>query len=70
MFAATDTAWAPLAYRAHRQQEARPLNIISHLLNEIPYKPLAKNSITLPKRQKPDGYQEPTLSVRHIPTPF
>ena len=33
-------------------------------------KPLSPNNITLPKRQRPDGYQEPKLSVRHIPTPF
>ena len=69
MFAATDTAWAP-CIRAHRQQRRGRLNIISHLLSEIPYKPLAKNNITLPKRQKPEDYQEPKLLVRHIPTPF
>ena len=70
MFTATDTAWAPW-YVAHTDNKRRGrLNIISHLLSEIPYKPLATNNITLPKRQKPDDYQEPKLSVRHIPTPF
>jgi len=70
MFTATDTAWAPW-HIAHTDNKRRGrLNIISHLLSEIPYKPLSKNNITLPKRQKPDGYQEPNLSVRHIPTPF
>ena len=70
MFTATDTAWAPW-YIAHTDNKRRGrLNIISHLLSEIPYKPLATNNITLPKRQKPDDYQEPKLSVRHIPTPF
>ena len=53
MFTATDTAWAPW-YIAHTDNKRRGrLNIISHLLSEIPYKPLATNNITLPKRQKP-----------------
>ena len=70
MFPATDTAWAPW-YVAHTDDKKRGrLNIISHLLSEIPYKPLSTNNITLPKRQGPDGYREPKLSVRHIPTPF
>jgi polyphosphate kinase len=70
MFTATDTEWAPW-YIAHTDNKRRGrLNIISHLLNEIPYKPLTPNNITLPKRQKPGDYQEPKLSVHHIPTPF
>jgi polyphosphate kinase len=70
MFTTTDTTWAPW-HIAHTDNKRRGrLNIISHLLSEIPYKPLSPNNITLPKRQRPDGYQEPRLSVRHIPTPF
>jgi polyphosphate kinase len=70
MFTTTDTTWAPW-HIAHTDNKRRGrLNIISHLLSEIPYKPLSPNNITLPKRQRPDGYQEPKLSVRHIPTPF
>jgi polyphosphate kinase 2 len=70
MFAATDTAWAPW-HIAHTDDKRRGrLNIISHLLSEIPYKPLSRHNITLPERQEPDGYQEPSLSVHHIPTPF
>ena len=41
MFAATDTAWAPW-YIAHTDDKRRGrLNIISHLLSQVPYKPLA-----------------------------
>ena len=41
MFAATDTAWAPW-YIAHTDDKKRGrLNIISHLLSQVPYKPLA-----------------------------
>jgi polyphosphate kinase 2 len=70
MFAATDTAWAPW-YIAHTDDKKRGrLNIISHLLSQVPYKPLAHRDITLPKRQRPSGYVEPDLPLRHIPTPF
>ena len=70
MFAATDTAWAPW-YIAHTDDKKRGrLNIISHLLSQVPYKPLASRDITLPKRQRPGGYVEPDLPLRYIPTPF
>ena len=70
MFAATDTAWAPW-YIAHTDDKKRGrLNIISHLLSQVPYKPLALPDITLPKRQRADGYVEPDLPLRHIPTPL
>jgi polyphosphate kinase len=70
MFAATDTAWAPW-YVAHTDDKKRGrLNIISHLLSQVPYKPLAHGDITLPKRQRPGGYTEPGLPLRYIPTPF
>src|SRR5262252_6679334 len=70
MFAATDTAWAPW-YVAHTDDKMRGrLNIISHLLSQVPYKPLAHRDITLPKRQSARGYQEPDLPLRYIPAPF
>ncbi len=70
MFAATDTEWAPW-YLAHSDDKRRArLNIISHLLSQIPYKPLASRDVTLPKRQRPGGYTEPDLRLRYIPTPF
>ena len=46
------------------------LNIISHLLSQVPYKPLAQKDVTLPKRQRARGYVEPQLPLRYIPTPF
>ena len=70
MFAATDTAWAPW-YVAYTDDKKRGrLNIISHLLSQVPYKPLAHRDVTLPKRQRPGGYAEPGLPLRYIPTPF
>ena len=70
MFAATDTEWAPW-YVAHSDGKKRArLNIISHLLSQVPYKPLTTHDVTLPKRQRPGGYVEPDLPLRHIPAPF
>jgi polyphosphate kinase 2 len=69
-FAATDTAWAPW-YIAYTDIKRRGrLNIISHLLSQVPYKPLAHRDITLPRRQRPGGYTEPNLPLHYIPTPF
>jgi polyphosphate kinase len=70
MFAATDTTWAPW-YIAHTDVKKRGrLNIISHLLSQVPYEPLPDQSITLPRRQRAGQYREPELPLRHIPTPF
>ena len=68
--AATDTARAPW-YIAHTDDTKHGrLNIISHLLSQVPYKPLAHRDITLPKRQRAGGYTEPDLPLRYIPTLF
>ncbi|MDF2738837.1 MAG: putative polyphosphate kinase [Actinomycetia bacterium] len=70
MFAATDTAWAPWYIAVTDDKQRGRLNIISHLLSQVPYKPLAHQDVTLPKRQRAHGYVEPDLPLRHIPTPF
>jgi len=70
MLSATDTAWAPW-WVAHTDDKMRGrLNVISHLLSQVPYKPLPARDITLPKRQRPGSYVDPHLSLRYIPTPF
>jgi polyphosphate kinase 2 len=70
MLVATDTSWAPW-YVAHTNDKMRGrLNIISHLLSQVPYEPLKLREIALPKRQRAGKYIEPDLSHRFIPTPF
>ena len=70
MFRATDTSWAPW-YVAHTDDKKRGrLNIISHLLSQVPYDPLPSTETKLPKRQSADGYVEATLPLRHIPERF
>ena len=70
MFAATDTAWAPWYVADADDKKRARLNIISHLLSQVPYKPLPRRDVTLPRRQPSHGYVEPDLPLRHIPTPF
>jgi polyphosphate kinase len=70
MFAATDTPWAPW-HVAHSDDKKRArLNIISHLLSQVPYQAPERGEIRLPKRQKPAGYVEPNVQLHWIPTPF
>jgi polyphosphate kinase 2 len=70
MFAATHTAWAPW-YVAQTDDKMRGrLNIITHILSKVPYEPIAPSKVSLPKRQRPKGYEEPELPVISIPTPF
>jgi len=70
MFAATDTAWAPWYVARTDDKKRGRLNLISHLLSQVPYKPLAPKDVKLPKRQRAGGYVDPDLPLRHIPTPF
>ena len=70
MFAATDTAWAPWYIARTDDKKHGRLNIISHLLSQIPYTPLTPRDITLPRRQPAHGYAQPDLPLHYIPAPF
>ncbi|GAA3674063.1 polyphosphate kinase 2 [Arthrobacter ginkgonis] len=70
MFEATDTAWGPWYVANSDDKKRGRLNIITHLLSQIPYEPFPEPAVKLPKRQKAGDYREPRLTVRHIPTPF
>jgi hypothetical protein len=65
-----ELAWAPWYIADADDKKRARLNIISHLLSQVPYKPLAHRDIKLPKRQPPRGYLQPDLPLRHIPAPF
>jgi polyphosphate kinase 2 len=70
MIAATDTAWAPW-YLTHSDDKQRArLNIISHLLSQIPYEPQKPLHVTLPPRQPRGDYAESDHPYRYIPTPY
>ena len=69
MFAATNTSWAPW-YVAHTDDKKRArLNIITHLLGQIPYAAPKRKKITLPERVVHDDTEGIAQSM-YIPTPF
>ena len=70
MFEATDTPWAPW-YVVHTDDKKRGrLNLITHLLDHVPYEPLEPRKVSLPGREGPGDYVDPDLSSRTIPSPF
>ncbi|MCL2453058.1 MAG: polyphosphate kinase 2 [Alphaproteobacteria bacterium] len=67
MFLKTDTAWAPwYVVRSDDKRRAR-LNIITHLLRQMPYEKTSPAKIELPKRDKAQGYVEPDFTAKLIP---
>jgi len=70
MFAATDTAWAPWWVVNSDDKRRARLNVISHLLDRIPYEPLDRRAVELPDRQEPGGYRESRVPLHYIPTPY
>ncbi len=68
MFAASDTDWAPwFAVRSDDKKQAR-LDVISHLLDAIPYEAPPRENIKLPKRQKANNYKERDFARHWVPT--
>jgi polyphosphate kinase 2 len=62
MFAATDTKQSPwFVVNADDKKRAR-LNMIRHLLSQIPYEDLSPASIRLPPRSGDQGYVRPPMS--------
>jgi polyphosphate kinase len=70
MIAATDTDWAPWYVVDNDDKRRGRLNIISHLLSQIPYTPLPPRDVKMPRKPSAQGYSEPDLPLHYIPTPF
>jgi len=66
MFAATDTSFAPWYVARSEDKKRVRLNIITHLLGQIPYKKVKRKKIKLPKRGKAKGYKEPAYKYRYV----
>jgi polyphosphate kinase 2 len=67
MFEATDTDVAPWFVVNSDDKKRARLNVIHHLLSQVPYKELKRDKIELPKRQKAQGYEEPNYPYHHVP---
>jgi polyphosphate kinase len=70
MFRATDTPWAPWFIARTDDKKRGRLNIITHLLDQVPYAPLEVREVKLPRRKVGAGEVDPNLPLKHIPTPF
>jgi hypothetical protein len=51
MFAATDTSWAPWFVARSDDKRRVRLNIIAHILSQIPFKDVPSKPVKLPKRR-------------------
>jgi polyphosphate kinase len=70
MFAASDSEFAPWLVADSNDKRRVRLNIISDLLNRIPYGEIPRKKLVLPKRQKPGGYREPDYPYRRVAAKF
>ncbi len=70
MFAATDLDYAPWYVARSDDKKRARLNIISHLLEQVPYQEVPREKVVLPKRQKPGDYQEPDYAYKYVPERF
>jgi len=70
MFLASSSAWAPWHIVDNEDKKRGRLNIISHLLSQIPYEPVPRPDEKMPSPPSDDGYVEPGTSKPNIPTPF
>ena len=70
MFAMSDTEWAPWFVIQSDDKKRTRLNIITHLLSQVPYEAVEREPIKLPKRQKPKGYTEAAYARHRVPEVF
>jgi hypothetical protein len=70
MFLKTDTAWAPWRVAQSDDKKRVRLNVITHLLGQIPYEKTPTAKIELPKRDKAHGYVEVDYAPKLIPEVF
>jgi polyphosphate kinase 2 len=70
MISATSTEWAPWHIVGNDDKKRGRLNIISHLLSQIPYEAPSRPDTKMPRPPSSRGYVEPNSSQPNIPTPF
>ena len=70
MFAASHTAWAPWHIAQSDDKRRARLNIIRHLLSQIPYKAPKREKITLPKRKKGKKSRARELLATPVPEAY
>jgi polyphosphate kinase 2 len=67
MFAASHTAWAPWHIAQSDDKRRARLNIISHLLAQIPYRKSKREVLVLPRRRPPRTRRQRELMAAPVP---
>ena len=70
MFASSDTPYAPWWVVNSDDKKSARLNIITHLLTQVPYEELPREKVKLPKRQHAGDYREPVYPLKFVPAKF
>jgi hypothetical protein len=70
MFVATDTEVAPWYVADSNDKRRARLNVISHILDLVPYKSEKASHVVLPSRQTKGNYREPDTHPREVPARF
>jgi polyphosphate kinase len=70
MFAYTDTKQTPWFVVDTDSKKTARLNLISHLLEQVPYKRVKQDEIKLPPRQKRSYVRPPADSQNYVPTRY
>ena len=70
MLEATDSYHAPWYVVDSNDKRRARLNVISHILELVPYERVPNERVTLPKRQKPGDYREPHRLYSRVPERF
>ncbi len=69
MFEYTDTAWAPWFVARSEDKKSVRLNVISHLLEHVPYETIHADKVVLPKR-KISCAKASEHPIRYVPEKF
>jgi polyphosphate kinase 2 len=67
MFAYTDTRESPWWVVEADDKRTMRLNLISHLLSQIPYEPVSRDKVKLPRRQSRAYVRPPQQDQNHVP---
>ena len=70
MFAATHTEWAPWYVANTDDKKSGRLNIITHVLSQVPFQKPKHHDVVLPKRRPASKYREPPLNATLVPALF
>ncbi|WP_040493203.1 polyphosphate kinase 2 [Ilumatobacter nonamiensis] len=70
MITATHSGWAPWSVVRTDDKRRGRLNLITHLLSQLPYEPLDPLTVELPERPAPSEHVEIDLTPYTVPTVF